>query len=124
MCLLRSSLGSIPTALTSMPKTPSANDSPDPAPAPDGPATDAPGATLVTIFATDVFGAESEVFTFDVVVNRPPSVGQEFLDVVLYRLATGTTAPEARDWTPGTAGGETSKCQVYACELLRRFGPG
>ena len=78
---------------------PSADDSPAPATA----GSDAPGATPVTIFATDSFGAESEVFTFDVVVNRPPSVGQPFLDVVLYRLAGDGAAPEARNWTPSVA---------------------
>ena len=74
-------------------------------------ATDASGATKVTIFAKDNFGYESEVFTFDVVVNRPPSVGQEFLDVVLYRDG-GTAAPEARDWTP--SGGDQNVMYTLA----------
>ena len=44
-------------------------------------------ATTVTIFAKDSFGAESKVTTFDVAVNRPPVVGYDLPDVILYRGA-------------------------------------
>jgi hypothetical protein len=44
-----------------------------------------PKAVAVQIFAMDIFGAETKVTSFDVVVNTPPSVLYELPDVVLYR---------------------------------------
>ena len=52
----------------------------------------------VKIFAMDSFGAESLVTEFDVVVNRPPVVGLDLTNVVLYR--DGNSPGEARAWTP------------------------
>jgi hypothetical protein len=55
------------------------------------------GATKVMIFARDSFGAESVVTAFDVVVNRPPVVGYDLPDVILYRGASGADT-EAIAW--------------------------
>jgi hypothetical protein len=57
------------------------------------------GATKVMIFARDSFGAESVVTAFDVVVNRPPVVGLDLPNVVLYRGAQARDT-EARNWAP------------------------
>ena len=62
---------------------------------------DATHPTTVKIFAMDSFGAESLVTEFDVVVNRPPVVGLDLLNVVLSRAATAATG-EATLWAPST----------------------
>ena len=61
---------------------------------------DPPKDVAVKIFAMDSFGAETEVTSFDVMVNTPPSVLYELPDVELYREgATVLADSDARGWT-------------------------
>ena len=57
---------------------------------------------MVKIFAMDSFGAESLVTKFYVVVNRPPVVGLDLTNVVLFR-GSNTAAAEARGWVPSVS---------------------